>query len=189
MNFRVLAIDGALNHSGWVILDDIGDPNSVRASRYGIITPNSKMSLGFKLSYIKKEITDIIKTYKPDVVVFEDTYSGKNALTNARLNNAKGAFILTVFELMHKDPVYISAARARGCLGFKNNKEEPYEHFKKLFNLKESFEKANDITDAYTLGFWYITEQRGECKGRKKKTAKRGEKKGIKKTKELKRKK
>jgi Holliday junction resolvasome RuvABC endonuclease subunit len=172
---RVLAIDGALNHSGWVILDDSGGEKGtgIKASKYGVIKANTNMTLGFKLASIKKEVAGIINMYKPDIVVIEDTYSGKNALTNARLNNAKGAFILTVFELLGKDPVYVGAAEARYCLGFKNNKEEPYAYFKKLFNLKESFEKGNDITDAYVLGYWYITEERGECKARKKKSVKK----------------
>ena len=180
--YRVLAIDGALNHSGWVILDEREKKDGTRqavGSKYGMIKPNAKMSLAFKLSFIRQELIDIIKTYKPDVIVFEDTYAGKNALTNARLNNAKGVFIVTVYELTGKDPVYVSAAVARACLGFGNNKEDPYEFFSKLFKMEESFDKGNDITDAYTLGFWYITDERGECveRTKKKKRATRKHKK------------
>jgi Holliday junction resolvasome RuvABC endonuclease subunit len=134
--------------------------------------PNAKMSLAFKLLFIRNEVIDLIKTFKPDVIVFEDTYAGKNALTNARLNNAKGVFIVTVYEATGKDPVYVNAAVARACLGFGNNKEDPYKFFSKLFDMKESFEKGNDITDAYTLGSWYIAEERGECKERTKKKRK-----------------
>lgn len=175
--YRVLAIDGALNHSGWVILDEKEKKDGTTqttGSNYGMIMPNAKMSLAFKLSYIRQELIKIIKNYKPDVIVFEDTYSGKNALTNARLNNAKGVFIVTVFEVTGRDPVYVSAAVARSCLGFKNNKEDPFDHFSKLFNLKESFNKGNDITDAFTLGFWYITNEKNECKGRRKRVKKDG---------------
>jgi Holliday junction resolvasome RuvABC endonuclease subunit len=187
--YRVLAIDGALNHSGWVILDEREKKDGSRqtvGSKYGVIMPNAKMSLAFKLSYIKKEVTDLIKTYKPDVVVFEDTYAGKNALTNARLNNAKGVYIVTVFEVTGEDPVYVNAAVARSCLGFGNNKEDPYEFFSKLFDMSESFNKGNDITDAYTLGFWYIIDERGECqeRGKKKKNNKKAiEKKKVEKKK------
>jgi crossover junction endodeoxyribonuclease RuvC len=174
--YRVLAIDGALNHSGWVILDEREKKDGTRqavGSKYGMIKPNAKMSLAFKLSFIRQELIDIIKTYKPDVIVFEDTYAGKNALTNARLNNAKGVFIVTVYEQTGKDPVYVNAAVARSCLGFGNNKEDPYEFFSELFKMEENFDKGNDITDAYTLGFWYITDERGECEERTKKKKKK----------------
>lgn len=170
--YRVLAIDGALNHSGWVVLDEKEKKDGSRqtvGSKYGRIMPNPKLSLAFKLLFIKNEVNDLIRTYKPDVVVLEDTYAGKNALTNARLNNAKGVFIVTVFETTGKDPVYVNAAVARSCLGFGNNKEDPWEFFSKLFNMKESFEKGNDVTDSCTLGFWYITDERGECQERAKK--------------------
>lgn len=183
--YRVLGIDGALNHSGWVIVDEKEKKGGARqavASKYGMIMTNTKMSLAFKLSHIRQELIKIIKTYKPDYIVFEDTYAGKNALTNARLNNAKGVFIVTVYELTGQDPIYVNAAVARSCLGFKNNKEEPFEHFSSLLGLTESFDKGNDITDAYTLAFWFITDQRGECQevkhaARKRKKAARTKKK------------
>ena len=82
-------------------------------------------------------------------------------------------FIVTVYEVTGKDPVYVNAAVARSCLGFKNNKEDPFEHFSKLLKLKESFEKGNDITDAYTLAFWFVTDERGECQSAKKRSKKR----------------
>lgn len=176
MKFRVLAIDGALNHSGWVILDEMISAEGeviIKASKYGIISPNPKMTLGFKLNYIREELIKMMKQFKPNVVVFEDTYSGRNAMTNARLNNAKGVFIVTVYGLLGDDPVYVSAAVARSCLGFGNNKEDPYEYFSKKLKLTETFNQGNDITDAYTLGYWYLTERRGECKDKKTKRKKR----------------
>ena len=162
---RILAIDGALNHSGWVVLEDKGGVGweGVKASKYGIITTKPTMSLGFKLTYIRKEIIKLIKSSRIDVVVVEDTYAGKNALTNARLNNAKGVILQTVFEVLGSDPATVKATVARKCVGFKNNKEEPFAFFKKKYNLPESFEKGNDITDAYTVGWWYILSRREDC--------------------------
>lgn len=178
---RVLAIDGALNKSGWVILDEKETKSGelkISGSKYGTIAPKSTMSLAFKLLYIRKELLNLIKTYKPDVIVLEDVYLGPNVKTGARLNNAKGVYVLTAYEATGKEPVYVAANVARSCLGFKNNKEEPYKYFSELFNLKESFNKGNDITDAYTLGFWYIKNRRGECVVKKNK--KSGKKNGRK---------
>jgi Holliday junction resolvasome RuvABC endonuclease subunit len=167
---RILAIDGALNHSGWVVLENKGGEGweGVKASKYGIITTKPTMSLGFKLTYIRNELIKLIKSTRADVVVIEETYSGKNALTNARLNNAKGIIMQTAFEVLGADPITVTATVARSCVGFKNNKEEPYAFFQKKYNLPESFEKGNDITDAYTVGWWYILSSRGECAVRKK---------------------
>ena len=167
---RILGIDGALNCSGWEVTDS---PNgkgvgSVKGANCGTITTKPTMTLGFKLAHIRTEVTKLIKSYHPDVVVLEDTYAGKNALTNARLNNAKGVIFLTIFELMGSDPVCITAAKARACAGFKNNKEEPFEFFKKRFKLKLSFEKGNDVTDACTLIWYYILSSREECHENKK---------------------
>ncbi len=177
---KILAIDGALNCTGWVFLEDRGGTGTegIRASQYGTIATKPTMSLGFKLAYIRTEFLKLIKKLHPQVIVLEDTYSGKNALTNARLNNAKGVFMLTAYEMLGTDPMCITAAVARKCLGFKNNKEDPYEFFQNMYKLKESFQKGNDITDAFTLGWYYILTSRDECvKKTKKKSAKIKEKK------------
>jgi len=175
---RVLAIDGALNHSGWAILEDTGKgKDEIIAKQYGIIKPKATMSLGFKLFYIRTELNSLFNKYKPTIIVFEDTYAGKNAKTNARLNNAKGVFYVTAYELLKgNEPAYVSSVEARRCLGFKNNKNEPYEFFKKMYGLKESFEKANDITDAMTVGFWYLYDKNGDCASNKKEKKKKSTK-------------
>jgi Holliday junction resolvasome RuvABC endonuclease subunit len=176
---RILAIDGALNHSGWALLEDKGGEGweGVKASKYGIITTKPTMSLGFKLSYIRSELIKLIASTRASIVVIEETYSGKNALTNARLNNAKGVIMQTVHEVLGADPITVTATVARRCLGFKNNKEEPYAYFQKKYKLPESFEKGNDITDAYTVGWWYILSHRNGCVSTKKKTTRSKKKK------------
>jgi Holliday junction resolvasome RuvABC endonuclease subunit len=171
---RILAIDGALNHSGWALLDTTDGEgwDSAKASKYGIITTKATMSLAFKLFFIRQELIKIIKSYKPDVIVFEDTYAGQNALTTARLNNAKGIILMTAYEALNKEPVCVKATVARACLGFKNGKDpkkEPWEFFKKRYNLQNiTFERGNDVTDAYVLGWYYILSQTGDCAAKKK---------------------
>jgi len=181
---RVLSIDGALNKSGWAILEDTGKKGikHIKTVQYGIIKPKATMSLGFKLFYIRNELISLYKKYKPSIIVFEDTYAGQNAKTTARLNNAKGVFYVTAYELLGgNEPIYVGPAVARQCLGLRNNKQDVYNYFKKLYNLTESFEKGNDITDAMAVGFWYLYNQKDECKTkprikkttRKRKTAKK----------------
>lgn len=168
---RILAMDNALNHSGWVVLEDSGKGiEFVIAKQYGVIMPKQTMSLGFKLHYNRSEMISLFKKYKPDVIVLEETYSGNNLKTAARLNCAKGAFLLTAYELLGEDPACVTAATARKCLGFKNNKSEAFEFFQNKYELfrpegnTKKVRYADDITDAFVVGFWYILDQRGECK-------------------------
>ncbi len=183
---RILAIDGALNRSGWVFLEDKGGDGmeGVKASKYGTIATKPTMSLGFKLTYIQTEFTKIIKSTRPDVVIVEETYSGSNQKTTARLNNAKGVIVQTVYKTLGIDPIMILARVARSCLGFKSKKNddgksdpklEPFEFFKSKYNLPESYKQGNDITDAFTIGWAYILSRRGGCleKAKDKKSKKR----------------
>jgi Holliday junction resolvasome RuvABC endonuclease subunit len=179
---RILAIDGALNHSGWVILDEDGGEgwDAAKLIQHGIILAKPTMSLAQKLLHTRQEIFKIAQKYKPDEIVFEDTYAGQNPLTTARLNNAKGVILVTIFEILKRDPVCVTAGVARACLGFKNGKDpkvEPWEFFSKKYRLKKlNFKSGNDITDACVLGWWRIVSLKGECAEKKKKAKKIREK-------------
>lgn len=164
-------MDGALNKSGWVVLDVVDGKGQdlIKPVAYGVINPKSSLPLSYKLVNIREELINLFRKYRPTVFVFEDTYAGQNKLTTARLNNAKGVFMATAHELLDKEPVYVGAGTARKCLGFKNNKEEPFKYFQEMYNLTESFKQGNDITDAFTLGHWYVVWSREGCIEKKKK--------------------
>lgn len=186
---RLLGLDPSLNKTGWVIL--IFDENAkgregIGASDYGLIKPNAKHSLGAKLLFNRIELQRLLKKYRPDVVVFEETFAGQNALTTSRLNNAKGVFVMTAFEFLKDSPVMVYAGQARACLGFSNDKEEPFAFFKREFNLPESFKEGNDITDAYVVGYWYIINQREACVDSKRKKPKNDRKRSSKNSKKKK---
>jgi Holliday junction resolvasome RuvABC endonuclease subunit len=183
---RILALDGALNHTGWAVLDDLGGTGfgGIKIIKHDIFKPKATIPLGSKLVYNRQEIMKLVKVFKPDVVVCEDVFVGKNAKTSAKLNHAKGVLIMTVFEILGEEAVVVEATTARACLGFSNNKEGPFRFFKQLYNLKEDFVAGNDITDALTLGFWFIIDSRGECfEVKKKKETKPKRVKTIKKNK------
>jgi Holliday junction resolvasome RuvABC endonuclease subunit len=163
---RVLALDPALNHTGWVLLSytkEGKNQEGISALDYAIWKVKLKQPLGAKLLYNRQELTQLISKYQPDVIVMEETFAGKNPLAVARLNNAKGVYVVTAYEAMGIDPTMVNAKKARACLGFSNDKEEPFAFFKKLFEITEDFKNGNDITDACTVGFWYIMNQRNAC--------------------------
>lgn len=196
---RVLAIDGALRHSGWVVLECDDEYKKPKVKDYGVLVIKDKLPLGTCLACIRQELIHLYNKYKPTVIVLEDTYAGRSAKVSARLNNAKGVFCSTAFELLGKEPTYISAITARSCLGFKNEKEAPFEHFMSKYKLSSAivlecceygsqaetkafckkykkehhFDKGNDISDAFVLGFWYITDMVGQCQEAKPKTRKK----------------
>jgi Holliday junction resolvasome RuvABC endonuclease subunit len=162
---RIMAIDGALNHSGWVMLDH--KEVNIDLVAKGIILPKLSFTLARKLMYLRKRVLELVKEYEPEEIVFEDTFAGQNALTTARLNNAKGVLLVTAYEALGKEPACVKATEARACLGFRNGKDpkkEPWEFFTKEYDLKLGFEAGNDITDACVLGWWYIKSKQGECK-------------------------
>jgi Holliday junction resolvasome RuvABC endonuclease subunit len=165
----ILGIDGALKTTGWAVIEaqDGAGWEGVKQVNHGKIEIDHDSSLSVRLFNLRKEITSLIKKYKPDQIVIEDTYSGINALTNARLNNVKGVLLVTALELLGKEPICVTAATARTCLEFKNGKkakERVYKFFKAKYDIKESFKEANDITDAYTLTWFGLKVLWGECK-------------------------
>ena len=104
---RILGIDPGLTKTGFGILDVHNE--SLKVVDYGIIKPKSKDKLEKRLLIIFKDISAIIKEYKPTIVCIEEVFYGKNFKSALLLGQARGAAMvsaasedITIFEYSAK---------------------------------------------------------------------------------------
>ena len=166
---RILGIDLAYNHAGWALMDEPkGNKSLLLLVDKNVITIDSKLNLSLseKLVFMSKEILKLLRRARPDIVVLEDTYTGPNLKTTAQLNNAKGAALVVIYNVMKEDPICVTAQTVRGCLGIKD-KKEVFEYFKNLYKIEDNYKKYNDITDAIALAYYYYYTKNNKCKKKK----------------------
>jgi Holliday junction resolvasome RuvABC endonuclease subunit len=118
-----------------------------------MIKIKAKNLYGERLIQLEKGIKKILKKYKPDCVVIEDIFKGRNANTFKILSLFRGVAIKIIYEFIKQDPLSIMASRARSALGIKNHKEDAFAFIvAKYPTLGLTFNKENDIADAIVLG-------------------------------------
>ena len=91
---RIIGIDPGLVNTGWAVIDSVGDERRYVAS--GVLRPPVKETLAVRLSFIFKELGDLIDQWKPDVCGIEITFVNNNPTTSLILGHARGAAILAV---------------------------------------------------------------------------------------------
>lgn len=151
---KILALDISTKSTGWFI--------SKRSC--GVIQIDKDLEFSKKLVLFRKELSKILKGYKPEVVVLEDVYY-RRGFSNIHTVKALAKFGGVAMELVASKRIKIvlmTATAARKSLGLdgKVTKEDVFNYFNSKYDLNWNFKKHNDITDAWMLSFAYIDQQR-----------------------------
>lgn len=88
---RIIGIDPGLIHTGWAIIDSIGNTRKYISS--GVILPNTKSELPERLLEIFNGLQKIVGEFNPNAASIEYTFVNKNPQTSLLLGHARGAAI------------------------------------------------------------------------------------------------
>lgn len=93
---RVLGIDPGLLHTGWAVVDTVGQSRKYIAS--GVILPKTTLPMSERLVTIFRELTKICDTFEPDECSIEIIFVNKNPKTTLILGQARAAAIVSVAD-------------------------------------------------------------------------------------------
>lgn len=172
---RILSFDISSVKTGYCLFNK----GRLIKSSLGLITTKSKDCLGKRLADFRKEMICVIRKYKPNIIVCEEIFKGRNINTFKILACFRGVAIQTIYEEIGKDPVSIMAAEARSTIGIGKSKEEAFDAVIDKYSLELDFEQDNDLADAIVLGLATHTllkqgtDERSLQRTRRKKRSKR----------------
>ncbi|MCL5674227.1 MAG: crossover junction endodeoxyribonuclease RuvC [Candidatus Omnitrophica bacterium] len=153
----ILGIDPGLNHFGFGLIE--WEKNKIIPVKYGQQKISGKYKFEEKLAFIQKNISSILDTYNPDVVVVEKIYVAKNPqialdigivtgiVIGVSLSKDKKIFLLSPLEIK-KEVTGIGQA----------GKQQVSFMISKILNLDK--EPDEDASDALATAFCYITQQK-----------------------------
>ena len=155
---RILGIDPGLTKTGFGILDVHNE--SLKVVDYGIIKPKSKDKLEKRLLTIFKDISAIIKEYKPTIICIEEVFYGKNFKSALLLGQARGAAMvsaasedITIFE-------YSAKKIKQSVTGNGNAKKDQVKFMvKSILNIKND-NIGLDASDALAIGICHFQQFR-----------------------------
>lgn len=89
---RILGIDPGLRHTGWGIIESVG--NSLSHIADGAIEPDADLTMAERLHHLFAAVSKIVAHYGPDECAIEDTFVNKNPVSTLKLGHARAAAML-----------------------------------------------------------------------------------------------
>ena len=93
---RVLGLDPGLRHTGWGVIDVVG--NRVSHVADGVVHAPTTLPLADRLVALFRQLGEVIEQYRPDEAAVEESFVNKNATSTLRLGVARGVVLLVPAE-------------------------------------------------------------------------------------------
>jgi len=142
---RILGVDPALGTTGWGVIDQQGSKLSFVVG--GVVRTDPKMSMAERLKVIHEGFSEIIETYKPDVMAIEEVYVNNNARTSLKLGQARGVPIVVAaisgLDVFEYTPLQIKKA----TVGYGRAEKDQVQHMVKTLLPTATF-ATHDTADA-----------------------------------------
>lgn len=144
---RILGIDPGLATMGWGVIDT--QQGNMSLVGCGIISTPPDMSFPDRLLSIQRQLIEILNTYQPEEIVFEELFFARNVTTAFTVGAARGVAIMVCADfspdqLFEYTPMQIKLA----VVGYgKADKHQVQQMVKMILHLKEIL-KPDDAADA-----------------------------------------
>jgi len=89
---RILGLDPGLRHTGWGVVDSIG--NRLVFVSDGTVSPDPKGTLSERLCALHDGLEQVIGSFSPDEAAIEETFVNRNAESTLKLGEARGVVLL-----------------------------------------------------------------------------------------------
>lgn len=142
----IIGIDPGTAITGYGVIEI--NNNKIRPINYGCVLTDKKSSTAERLKILDKEVSRIIKKYKPEKIAVEDIFFFKNLKTAVKVSQARGVILAVAARL--KVPVIeeytpLQIKQAVSSYG-RADKKQVQKMVKIILNLKE-IPKPDDAAD------------------------------------------
>lgn len=147
----ILGIDPGIARMGWGVVEEARG-GKARAVGYGCVETHRTQSHGERLAEVHKELTRLIKKYKPDRVAVEKLFFSKNVKTALTVSEARGVVVMTC-EKLHTPIVEISPKEVKQALtGYGGADKRQIQRMVQLMLGLKEMPKPDDAADALAIG-------------------------------------
>ena len=145
----ILGIDPGLATLGFGVIETEGDRR--RLIQYGTITTPAKMEVPRRLQRIYRGMNELLDTYRPDEVAFEELFFSKNITTGIAVSMARGVALLSVIERTEELYEYTPMQIKQAVTGYGGaDKHQVQQMVRMLLGMKE-IARPDDAADALAV--------------------------------------
>ncbi len=160
----ILGVDPGLNVTGYGVIEADGSKGSpsrrVKLKEAGVIRTKARDGISDRLEKIHESLLNIVKEYKPEVLVLEKLYSHyKHPVTSILMGHARGAVCLVAGASKVKLASFPSTRIKKAVTGNGHaSKQQIQRMIQGLFGLKEK-PQPMDVSDALACALCYVNAE------------------------------
>ena len=145
----ILGIDPGYAIVGYGVIRYEGGKMSV--IDYGKITTEANIPLSKRLKLIYDSLTQLIETFKPDVVAVEELFFNSNVKTAIAVGHARGVIILAAANKNTKIAEYTPLQIKQSVVGYGRAHKNQVQQMVKMFLKLKEVPKPDDTADALAV--------------------------------------
>ena len=146
---RILGIDPGYGITGFGLIE--GARGQFRLLSCGAITTPANTDFSWRLEVIYNDMTELLRTAKPDVVAIEELFFGQNVTTGIGVAQSRGVILLAIRQAGLEVFSYKPAQVKQSLVGYGNaTKHQMQDMTMRLLHLN-SMPKPDDAADAIAI--------------------------------------
>lgn len=154
----VLGIDPGIAITGYGLVCTDGQ-NEMACVGYGTITTSSTLADAYRLKHLFSELSDLIKSHKPDSCAIEKLFFQRNVKTAISVGQARGVAMLTLAQSDLEIFEYTPNEVKQSVCGYGNaTKLQVQRMVQTLLQLK-NLPKPDDAADALAVAICHINHR------------------------------
>lgn len=143
---RILGIDPGTAIVGFGVVDCDGD--NYKMVDAGVIRTPAKQALELRLQTIFDDLTEIIKTHKPEAAAVEDLFFAQNVTTAMSVSHARGVILLAINQAKIEQSSYTPLQIKQALTGYGRAEKQQIQEMVKIFLKLKEVPKPDDCADA-----------------------------------------
>jgi len=155
---RILGLDPGVARTGYGVLQMIG--TRPQALAYGCIETLSREPYALRLLRLERQLTALLKKYRPEIAALEQLFYSKNAKTAFAVGQARGVLLLTVarhdIPYMEFTPQQVKIS----ATGYGNAKKQQVQRMIQLSLHLKKLPTPDDAADALAIALAAASRRR-----------------------------
>ena len=149
---RILGIDPGYNIIGYGVIET----NGCKVVDYGVITTPKGMPISKRLHTIYQAACELMETFKPDEVAFEELFFNNNQKTAVPVAQARGVLLLACKLKMDNLYEYTPLQIKQALTGVGRAEKKQVQYMVKSILGLESIPRPDDAADALAVALCHI---------------------------------
>lgn len=149
---KILGIDPGYNIIGYGIVET----NGCKVVDYGVITTPKSMSISDRLNTIYKATCELMETFSPDEVAFEELFFNTNQTTGIPVAEARGVLIVACKQYINKLYEYTPLQIKQALTGNGRAEKKQVQFMVKNVLGLVATPKPDDAADALAVALCHI---------------------------------